>query len=178
MDLKSSSESEANVDTSSNDSSPQSEENMYNCDLSDIDDNSPPHQDSPDIEEPDAPALDSSESPIKTLTEIGKSGGSKGLPSLEKTLMAKRGRGGKRGKLSKPKRYTKRGAGSKKKRPGVAKRGKGGRGRGRGRGRGGKKSCAGKRGGIKISAKSARGLAAGFKQLYSKCTKYLKEASK
>jgi hypothetical protein len=173
MDLKSSSESEANVDTSSSDSSPQSEENMYNCDLSDID-NSPLHQDSPAIEEPDAPALDSSESPIENPTEISKSGGSKGLPSPEKSLMAKRGRGGKRGK---PKKYTKKGAVSKKK--GTGKRGKGGRGGGRGRGKGkGGKKCAGKRGGIKISAKSARGLAAGFKQLYSKCTKYLKEASK
>jgi hypothetical protein len=111
MDLKSSSESEANVDTSSSDSSPQSEENMYNCDLSDID-NSPLHQDSPAIEEPDAPALDSSESPIENPTEISKSGGSKGLPSPEKSLMAKRGRGGKRGK---PKKYTKKGAVSKKK---------------------------------------------------------------
>jgi hypothetical protein len=77
----------------------------------------------------------------------------------------------------KPKKYTKKGAVSKKK--GTGKRGKGGRGGGRGRGKGkGGKKCAGKRGGIKISAKSARGLAAGFKQLYSKCTKYLKEASK
>jgi hypothetical protein len=174
MDLRSSSESEANVDTSSSDSSPQSEENVYNCDLSDID-NSPPHQDSPDIEEPDVPALVSSESPIENPTEISKSGGSKGLPSPEKSLMAKRGRGGKRGK---PKKYTKGGSVSKKKgtKRGKGKGGRGG-GRGRGRGRGGKK-CAGKRGGIKISAKSARGLAAGFKQLYSKCTKYLKEASK